>query len=170
MDFAYIQIVPYQKQYDEEIANLIITTQQNEFGINITLADQPDLQDIDNFYRKGNGNFWCALSPQGELIGTIALIDIGHGMGAIRKMFVKHDWRGKDKNVALALLHTLEAWALQHGIAKLYLGTVEQLKAAQRFYEREGFSLTDAGTLPATFPRMAVDTIFYQKALNGFYK
>lgn len=166
MAAAQIQIVPYTKQYDDEIANLILSTQQNEFGINITLADQPDLQDIDNFYRRGNGNFWCALSPEGKLIGTIALIDIGNNMGAIRKMFVNQEWRGKDKNVALALLHTLEAWSQQHGITKLYLGTVEQLKAAQRFYAREGFSLIEADTLPTSFPRMAVDTIFYHKTLQ----
>lgn len=87
-------------------------------------------------------------------------------MGAIRKMFVNQEWRGKDKNVALALLHTLEAWSQQHGITKLYLGTVEQLKAAQRFYAREGFSLIEADTLPTSFPRMAVDTIFYHKTLQ----
>lgn len=91
-----IQIVPYQKQYDEAIANLIVPIQQHEFNIKITLADQPDLQEIDNFYRNGSGNFWCALSPEGELIGTIALIDIGNGEGAIRKMFVKQEWRGKE--------------------------------------------------------------------------
>lgn len=161
-----IQIVPYQKQYDDAIANLIVSIQQHEFNVKITLADQPDLLDIDNFYRKGSGNFWCALSPEGELVGTIALIDIGNDMGAIRKMFVRHDWRGKEKNVARVLLHTLESWALQHAITKLYLGTVEQLKAAQRFYEREGFTLTDINDLPASFPRMAVDTIFYQKTLH----
>jgi N-acetylglutamate synthase-like GNAT family acetyltransferase len=160
-----IQIVPYQKQYDEAIANLIVSIQQHEFNIKITLADQPDLQDIDNFYRNGSGNFWCALSPEGELIGTIALIDIGNGEGAIRKMFVKQQWRGKEKNVALLLLRALELWAQQHAINKLYLGTVERLKAAQRFYEREGFSLVDVHALPASFPRMAVDTIFYQKTI-----
>ena len=161
-----IQIIPYQKQYDDAIASLIVSVQQHEFNVKITLEDQPDLQDIDKFYRKGSGNFWCALSPEGELVGTIALIDIGNGMGAIRKMFVRHDWRGKEKNVARDLLNILESWALQHTIAKLYLGTVEQLKAAQRFYEREGFTLTDINDLPASFPRMAVDTIFYQKTLH----
>jgi N-acetylglutamate synthase-like GNAT family acetyltransferase len=161
-----IQIVPYQQQYDDAIASLIVSIQQHEFNIKITLADQPDLQDIDNFYRKGSGNFWCALSPKGELIGTIALIDIGNGMGAIRKMFVKNEWRGKEKNVARALLNTLELWASQHAITALYLGTVEQLKAAQRFYEREGFTLVEVQNLPAQFPRMAVDTIFYKKILS----
>ena len=161
-----IQIVPYQQQYDDAIASLIVSIQQHEFNIKITLADQPDLQDIDNFYRKGSGNFWCALSPKGELIGTIALIDIGNGMGAIRKMFVKNEWRGKEKNVARALLNTLELWASQHAITALYLGTVEQLKAAQRFYEREGFTLEEVQNLPTQFPRMAVDTIFYKKILS----
>ena len=161
-----IQIVPYQQQYDDAIASLIVSIQQHEFNIKITLADQPDLQDIANFYRKGSGNFWCALSPEGELIGTIALIDIGNGMGAIRKMFVKSEWRGKEKNVARILLNTLELWASQHAITALYLGTVEQLKAAQHFYEREGFTLVEVQSLPAQFPRIAVDTIFYKKILS----
>jgi N-acetylglutamate synthase-like GNAT family acetyltransferase len=161
-----IRIVPYQQQYDDAIAALIVSIQQHEFNIKIALADQPDLQDIDNFYRKGSGNFWCALSPEGELIGTIALIDIGNSMGAIRKMFVKQEWRGKEKNVARLLLNTLALWASQHSIFKLYLGTVEQLKAAQRFYEREGFTHIDVQNLPKEFPRMAVDTIFYEKTLN----
>jgi N-acetylglutamate synthase-like GNAT family acetyltransferase len=161
----HVNIQPYQEDHKDEIANLILDIQQREFHIAISLSDQPDLLDIRNFYRRGNGNFWCAISTEGEVIGTIALIDMGNGMGAIRKMFVREDWRGKERNVASSLLYTLETWALKYGIKTLYLGTVDVLKAAQRFYNREGFVVVDAADLPASFPRMPVDTLFFRKDL-----
>jgi hypothetical protein len=39
------------------------------------------------------------------------------------------------------------------------------MRAAHRFYERNGFDEIDARALPASFPRMAVDTRFYQRTL-----
>lgn len=47
-------------------------------------------------------------------------------------------------------------------IWELYLGTVDAFKAAHRFYEREGFKEIEAAELPADFPRMPIDTKFYQ--------
>ena len=45
------------------------------------------------FYRRGNGNFWVALAD-GEVVGTLALLDLGEGQGALRKMFVQAPHRG----------------------------------------------------------------------------
>ena len=70
--------------------------------IPITLDDQQDLLDIPGFYQKGSGNFWLALHGS-EIIGTIALLDIGHGQGALRKMFVKAQFRGSTYGVARRL-------------------------------------------------------------------
>ena len=54
------KIITYLPEHQDSIAELITTIQQKEFGVPITLQDQPDLLDIDNFYRQKNGNFWCA--------------------------------------------------------------------------------------------------------------
>jgi len=35
-----------------------------------------------------------------------------------------------------------------------------------RFYEKNGFAQVPVEDLPTEFPRMAVDSIFYQKKLN----
>lgn len=159
----------FEPKYTEEICQLILNIQQNEFQVPITLADQPDLLVIADFYQQKGGNFWVA-EAHNEVIGTIALIDCGDGVGCIRKMFVRADWRGKGRGVAQQLLNTLEEWAIEHGIQDLYLGTIERLQAAIHFYIRNGFEILDQADLPGNFPRMAVDTHFFFKNLSKNYR
>jgi len=144
-----------------QAVDLILPIQQIEFNVPVTLEAQPDLLDIDQFYYRDGGSFWGAFL-NGELVGTIALLNCGHQSGAIRKMFVKKEYRGKEFGIAQALLDTLFAYCADHRIHHIYLGTVDALKAAQRFYEKNGFSRIDMNELPDYFPRMPVDHIFYQ--------
>ena len=62
-------------QYQAEVIDLILKIQQQEFGVLITLKNQPDLSNIPKFYQQGNGNFWIALNGD-NIIGTIAAIDV----------------------------------------------------------------------------------------------
>lgn len=140
--------------------NLILPIQQIEFNVAVTLEDQPDLLDIERSYLADGGGFWGAFEDA-ELIGTIALINAGHQTGAIRKMFVRKEYRGKELGIAQQLFDTLLDDSRSRGITHLYLGTVHQLKAAQRFYERNGFTRLEAEDLPPYFPRMAADNLFY---------
>ena len=82
------EIISYTSQYQQDVIDLILSIQQNEFGVAVKLSDQPDLTTIPEFYQTHNGNFWVALA-EGRVIGTIGLLDIGHGRGALRKMFVQ---------------------------------------------------------------------------------
>jgi N-acetylglutamate synthase-like GNAT family acetyltransferase len=158
-----IQYTTYQPEYKDQIVELILDIQQNEFQVPVTLADQPDLLVIPDFYQVNNGNFWVALHGD-EVVGTIALINCGEGVGCIRKMFVKAEFRSHH-GIAQHLLNTLTDYAKQQNINALYLGTVAKLKAAIRFYERNGFSFLEKNKLPKQFPLMAVDTHFYQKEI-----
>ena len=88
-----IDLLPYSEVYHSGVVDVILPIQQTEFNIPITLDGQPDLLDIPGYYRQGKGNFWVALNDS-EVIGTIALIDIGNNQGALRKMFVKSAYRG----------------------------------------------------------------------------
>ena len=151
-------VQPIFNNHTNELVELITHIQQKEFNIPITVHDQPDLLDIEANYHTGGGNFWGAFNGE-ELIGTIALIDIGHNAGTIRKMFIKDGHRGT--GLAQQLLDTLLQYARQKNMTDLYLGTVPALKAAHRFYERNGFVLTDINEFPSYFPRVAVDTMFY---------
>ena len=90
-----VEIVSYSEALRDRIIDLILTIQRDEFGFDIRAEDQPDLLNIANFYQTGSGGFWVALSD-GDVVGTIALRDIGNNQGALRKMFVKDTHRGTE--------------------------------------------------------------------------
>ena len=159
-----IVIKTFTENYKDEVSDLILDIQQNEFKIAIKREDQPDLSDIPNFYQTENGNFWIALY-NGQVIGTISLIDIGNHQGALRKMFVKATFRGRCYNTAELLLRELITWARECEVHDIYLGTTGKFLAAHRFYEKNGFGQINKETLPDTFPVMKVDTKFYKRKI-----
>ena len=156
-----IRIEPFDERYREGVGALIVTIQQREFAIPITYDQQPDLRDIAGFYRHKAGDFWLALAGE-RVVGSIALLDIGDRLGALRKMFVAADCRGAGAGVAGRLLSELLRHARAHRLRAIYLGTTDKFLAAHRFYEKHGFELVDAALLPASFPRMSVDSRFYR--------
>jgi GNAT superfamily N-acetyltransferase len=156
-----ICIESYSDKYQQQIANLITGIQHNEFQIPITLAEQPDLQNIPGFYQTNNGGFWVA-TVDGIVVGTIALLDIDNGKGALRKMFVDANYRGKELGVAQQLLNALLGWAKEKGFREILLGTTAKFIAAQRFYEKNGFVELEQSLLPSGFPVMKVDVKFYR--------
>ncbi|SEI53887.1 GNAT family N-acetyltransferase [Pseudomonas sp. NFR16] len=159
-----ITIDRYVPGDEQGITALIVPIQREEFGIEITAEDQPDLMQIESFYQAGNGDFWVARKDD-QIIGTIGLKDIGEGNAALRKMFVGAQWRGREFGVARQLLDHLIESARARGVRKIYLGTTAKFLAAHRFYEKHGFELIDQQQLPASFPLMVVDTRFYALAL-----
>ena len=152
--------------YCQQIIDIILPIQQIEFNVPITLEAQPDLLDIESNYHQTGGNFWGAIYNE-QLVGTIALIAFGDNAAAIRKMFVLKEYRGKELGIAQLLLNNLIDYCKQNNIAHIYLGTVEMLKAAHRFYEKNGFTRLAKQDLPESFPLMAADTIFYELHLNN---
>ena len=158
-------IASLSNDHSENAVDLILPIQQIEFGVSITLQDQPDLLDIDGFYNQPGGVFLGAFREK-QLIGTIALINVGHATGAIRKMFVKKEFRGKELGVAQQLLENLLDHSREKKITDVYLGSVVQMKAAHRFYERNGFKSIRKEDLPAYFPLMPNDNVFYHLSLS----
>ncbi|HEY6901812.1 MAG TPA: GNAT family N-acetyltransferase [Puia sp.] len=158
-------IEPLSSADSPQIVDLILPIQQLEFNVSITLQDQPDLLDLETYYYSTGGGFWGARSDS-RILGTIALIGMSSSAGCIRKMFVRKEYRGKEPGLAQQLLDTLIAHSRSNNVTDLYLGTVDPMKAAHRFYERNGFHRIDPAHLPADFPRMATDTMFYHLHLK----
>jgi N-acetylglutamate synthase-like GNAT family acetyltransferase len=161
MHLNNIIIKEYEDSFEQAVIDVILPIQTEEFSIPITIDQQPDLKNVRSFYCKGKGNFWIALHNE-EVIGTVALIDIGNNEVALRKMFVKKEFRGKEFAVAQQLMNIVFDWCTERKVQSIYLGTIEPFKAAQKFYEKNGFENVNVETLPESFPRMAVDNIFYR--------
>ncbi len=156
-----VEIEVFSAADQKEVSELIITIQQDEFKIPITLEKQPDLQHINTFYQVGKGNFWVAKIDD-KVIGTIALLDIGDDKSALRKMFVAKEYRGKEFGAGQKLLDKLLDWCKEKKVSEIFLGTTEKFIAAQRFYERNGFIEISNQDLPIQFPVMDVDVKFYK--------
>ncbi|WP_295526051.1 GNAT family N-acetyltransferase [Novosphingobium sp. Chol11] len=162
---AEIIVRPYVEADNGAVLALILPIQQDEFSIPVTAEDQPDLKAIGHVYQSGTGGFWVAENA-GRIVGTIGLIGFGKREGALRKMFVAADARGREHGVAARLLAILLDHARAHGLTAITLGTIERLHAARRFYGKSGFAEIAADALPEGFPRMPVDTLFFRLALR----
>ena len=160
-----IEITKYEEFYNQAVINLILNIQKNEFNIPIDIEAQPDLRNIVEFYQNGNGNFWIA-KIDNIVVGTIALLDIGSNNVALRKMFVKSEFRGKELGVGQALLNRVFEWTNEKETSSIFLGTTDKFLAAQRFYEKNGFVEIDKNLLPKEFPVMSVDVKFYEYVLK----
>ena len=146
-----MEIVPFEPRFEQSVVELIVGIQRGEFGVAITAEQQPDLRRIPEYYQTGSGNFWVALSAA-QVVGTIALLDIGNGQAALRKMFVDAKHRGAQAGAARRLLDALLRWANERGLREIFLGTTSQFVAAHRFYEKNGFTELRRQSLPAAFP------------------
>lgn len=154
------EICQYQDRYKNQVIQIILQIQQQEYHLPITSDDQPDLASIETFYQQDDGNFWVDLDGD-IVVGTIALKNIGGKNAVLRKMFVRNEFRGKDKGVSNRLLSQLLNWARDKGFKKIFLGTTPQFLAAHKFYEKNGFKEIDKNALPINFPIMDVDKKFY---------
>lgn len=161
---ADIVIYEFEEGYSDALRSMIIKIQRDEFGIDISLDDQPDLADINGFYCKGKGGFWIA-TIDGDVAGSVALIDIGNDQVALRKMFVKEEYRGRKFGVAQQLMDFVFTYASDASLKEILLGTTDKFLAAHRFYEKNDFNLIDVENLPEAFPKMDVDTRFYVKVV-----
>lgn len=161
-----MRIETYNIKYQQQVIDFILNIQQNEFNVAVTAKDQPDLLDVENFYCTNNGNFWIAFDDE-KLIGTIALIDIGNNQSCLRKMFVHKDYRGKEKGIGQALLDELIAWCKLKNIDAIYLGTIDNMYAAHKFYSKNGFIEIDKTLLAQSFPVMKVDNKFFKLAIKS---
>jgi N-acetylglutamate synthase-like GNAT family acetyltransferase len=160
-DAGEIGIHRFELAQAAAVCDLVLAIQQQEFGLPVTAAAQPDLLDIPAHYQRGHGDFWVALQAA-QVVGCVGLLDIGGRRGALRKMFVAAPFRGSRFGVAQGLLQTLLRSGRDRGVDEVWLGTTEKFQAAHRFYEKHGFARVDRSGLPRAFPVMAVDTRFYR--------
>lgn len=145
----------------KQIINMIEHIQMAEYSLPITdEINYGILKAEDEYYYNKSYNFWYAIDPEGIVIGSIGLKMIDAKTAEVKKLFVSQSYRGK--GVAQKLMRSLLKAASKHRFENLYLGTVDLLKAAHRFYDKSGFVLIAQSELPAEFEICPLDTVFYE--------
>ncbi len=94
----------------------------------------------------------------GESLGCVALHPLGDGAAELKRMYVRPEARGR--GVARRLTEHAIAEAGARGYARLRLGTLTTMHAAQRLYESVGFRRI-AAYRPVEFG----ETWFYERPL-----
>lgn len=153
-----MEIIKYREEYKQQIIDLILHIQNEEAGINLQIGEQPDLLNIPLYYEKNGGEFWIAVE-NGEVIGTIALMNYGNGNGILKKFFVRADWRSK--KLGLALFQVLMEKAEGDGYKQLLLDTPSVAKASHRFYEKAGFLKIGKNELPFRYEYPDRNSLLY---------
>ena len=100
------------------------------------------------------------------MIGTIAVIDIGHQAFELRDVFLDKEYRGQKRAFANQLLDTVLNWSREQGVTTIYLGTTLAFQAAHRFYEKNGFHEIARKDMPSYCQPMDCDEKFYQLDLK----
>lgn len=154
------KIQPFETRYQAEVVQLIECIQEGEFSIPIEESQRKELLSISNAFQKNKGNYWIALLKE-KVIGTIAVIDIGHKAFELRDVFLHKDYRGKT-GYAKQLLDTVVNWSKKHDVNTLYLGTTLAFRAAHRFYEKHGFLEIKRNEMPDYCQPMDCDEKFYK--------
>jgi GNAT superfamily N-acetyltransferase len=145
-------IKPLESRYQQKVETLVLTIQNEEFKLGISAHDQPDLPDLDAFYKQRGGEFWICVNEQDDVLGCIGFEKLDNQYGALRKMFLAKEMRGnKEVQLAQKLYDTLIEFAKALSIQLMCLDTPLIAKAAHRFYERNGWVLTPINQLPSSY-------------------
>src|ERR1043166_5586832 len=88
-------------------------------------------------YFEARAGVWLAW-VSGEVAGCIALRARGrNGTAEIKRMYVRPAWRGH--GIAKSLLQEAERFAAGNGCQWIFLDTTDEMAAAARLYERNGY-------------------------------
>lgn len=161
------RIQPFESKYQSEVIALIEHIQVGEFSIPIEDGQFQELQSISKSFQKNKGNYWIALFNE-KVIGTIAVIDIGHQAFELRDVFLDKDYRGANTGFAKKLLDTVLVWSNEHNVTTIYLGTTLAFRAAHRFYEKHGFCEIAKKEMPSYCQPMDCDEKFYRLDLKSY--
>jgi N-acetylglutamate synthase-like GNAT family acetyltransferase len=153
-----IEITHFQEKHQRDINSLMIEI-AGEFNESIF----PPQSEIQQRVILPLDKYWVALEND-VVIGTIGFSMLTNNNMMLRRMFLNKKFRGY--GVAKMLLDTVFSSAVEHRVSNIFLGTMTQFKAAQKFYQKNGFTKIPPTELPIDFQINPVDGIFYQKVLR----
>ena len=141
----------YDDRYRQEVIDLILHVQNVEYGVGISIEDQPDILDITKSYINDGGGFWIALNESGKVIGSIGLQKKGMKIAVLKKFFVYNEYKGKDHSVGVSLYNSLLSFAKEKGFSKIILDTPSVAIRSHGFYRKVGFKEITRKDLPLQY-------------------
>ena len=142
-----VQINRYSQSDTQEVVDLVLHCQNDGSRPTVGVEEQPDLLDIESNYFNAGGYFWVAKENR-KVVGTIALMNEGNGIGFLKKFFVYEQFRGTPHHLGQALYAELLKFAKTNNIKQIYLTTPKNTERAHKFYTKAGFVLLPIAERP----------------------
>src|SRR5260221_10126481 len=140
MDIQKIEIGRAQAEEADSAFTLV-----EEYFAAIGVVVREDRQQfVEEYFGEGCG-LWLARA-EGELAGCVGLRKLqcpennetsATKCAEIKRMYVREIFRGR--SIAQNLLAAVEHFARNYGYDRIYLDTTQEMKAAARLYQRNGF-------------------------------
>ncbi|MES2656896.1 MAG: GNAT family N-acetyltransferase [Bacteroidota bacterium] len=157
MTLESVTIIPFNDQHQTDV-DLLMKEINDEFSMPVSYP---------NYKPKQPDHYWIALEED-KVVGSVAL-NIEEGFIVLKRMFLKQAHRGKEKGISNQLMQTVFNWCNEHNVNTIYLGTMEQFIAAQKFYKYYGFIKITQQELPSNFSHNPIDNVFYKLVLQKTY-
>jgi molybdopterin-guanine dinucleotide biosynthesis protein A len=146
------RIVPFEPAHADGFRALVSETLR-EFGFEPDPEIDADLADPARAYR----SLWVAL-VDGEVVGSVALRDLGARKRQLKRMYLRPDQRGR--GLGSRLLETALEHARSDGVVLIELDTGERMEAARSLYEAYGFRRVSGSA-----PRQGQHRLLYELEL-----
>jgi N-acetylglutamate synthase-like GNAT family acetyltransferase len=156
----YVAIVVYEPTFQTLIDDMMIRIQL-EFEEKISSPQSTKLYEA---YLLPDQKYWVA-SYSGKIIGTAGVVLLSNGNCVLKRMMVDPAYRGNEKQVAKQLLDQCMLWAREQHAKYMYLGTMAQFIAAQKFYQKNGFTEISTSQMPADAVLNPIDALYYSRKL-----
>ena len=161
-----MKVISYDDKYKNQIVALILYLQNFENRVDLSLEEQPDMNDINSYYLKDGGGFWLALDDENNLIGTIGLMKKDNNCGILKKFFVLPKYRGKELGISNELFKNLIGYAKQCRIKKIVLDSPFACQRAHVFYKKAGFKHIEKEELPIKYDYPDRNSYLFMKILE----
>ena len=160
-----MNIVSYSDGFKDQVISLVLSIQNGEAGVGLTLDDQPDLSNIKSHYFTQGGGFWLALDEKDRVIGTLGLQVRENACGVMKKFFVAKSVRGKEYGVSGRLFDCLMDCAIRNGLRSIVLDTPAVATRSHGFYRQMGFVEISGDELPIDYVFPDRDSLLFLKIL-----
>lgn len=152
LDALRLSIVPLRAEHALGFRRLVAETLQ-EFGFRADPDLDHDLADPAAYYEGA----WVVLMD-GVVLGSVALRRLASDQVELKRMYLRPVLRGH--GVGRRLMEIVLLWAREHGIRRIALDTTEEMAAARRLYEANGFV-----RIPGDAPRQGKQRLLYELRL-----
>ena len=138
-----VEIIGYDEKYHADFKRMNL-----DYLDKYNLTESHDMIILDNPEKiviERGGFIWLARAGE-EIVGTVGILNEGHGIFELIKMCVAESWRGK--GISKLLMETCLQKVKKLGGKKLFLFSNHQLQTALKLYTKYGFKNVEVTDSP----------------------